>query len=202
MSFNNSQFEENEAVNSLLAKFHDKRANNAPPLGINLLEAQKIQNQGFPYWMHRSGFAPVHVMNQNQADAMAARGYVRNYTKQAYPTTLYRRNTEMVRQLIPGSTEYEMVYKHEGGVETLVVDSESAEEEARTKPTPWMCSDWFKNAADLPQVDDGPKEDPRVTIARLQERLRQAEGGEEEMTPAQKRKATLAAKAAAAESQE
>lgn len=194
MSYN-TQTDETQAVSAILAKYHDKRANNAPPLGMNLLQAVQIQNGGYPLWMHKAGYKPVHVMNANQEAALANTGYARNYRKQEYPRSLYRRNMELIRVRVEGTKETEMVPRFTDFVETVVVDSAEAEAALLAKDASWSA-----DVTNLPAVQGAPEEDPKITIARLQERLAAAEGKHEddgEMTPQEKRKATLARKAEA-----
>lgn len=191
-----SQIEETNHVSALLAKYHDKRANNAPPLGINMLQAAAIQNGGYPLWMHKQGFEPVHVMNANQEAALATNGYVRNYRKQSYPRTLYRRNMEMIRVRVEGTKETELVPRFPDHIEPIIVANADAEGKLLAKQP-----EWRSDVADLPAIQGEPEEDPRITIARLQERLAAAEGKQAddgEMSPQEKRKATLARKAAEA----
>lgn len=200
---------EQQIVKDLLAQFYDKRANNAPPLGINLLEISKAQNGGYPLTLYHSIHKPVIVDNLQQEQAIAQRGYVRNYIRHNYPRTLYRRNMATVKQRIGESKDYEDIPKFPDFVETAVANDADHEKGLKGARVPALCSAWCVDCAHLPEMEDGPAEDKDAVIARLRGQLEGLQSGGEQlpvprgaMSAAEKRKATIAAKQAAAERDE
>lgn len=196
---------EQQIVKDLLAQFYDKRANNAPPLGINLIEIARAQNNGYPRFLYHQTHPPVNVDNELQENALAQRGYVRNYIRHAFPRTLYRRNLATVRQRIGESKDYEDIPKFPDFVETAVANNADHEKSLKGARVPALCSAWCDDCAHLPDLEDGPTEDKDATIARLRGQLEGLQSGGSTlpvpsgaMSAVEKRKATIAAKQAAA----
>lgn len=162
-------------IRDLLAQFHDSRADNAMPLGIDMIEQMRGKNGGYPRFMYKDGVNAEMVTNKGQEQALAQLGYQRNYRHQAYPCTLYRRNMVMVNQRIGDSKEFEQVPKFTDNLETIVARDEDHELALKTSRTPKDCTDWVSNIADVPDVDHGPTQSAEATIAELRGRLQAME---------------------------
>jgi len=154
-------------IRDLLAQFHDSRADNAMPLGIDMIEQMRGKNGGYPRFMYKDGVNAEMVTNKGQEQALAQLGYRRNYSHQAYPATLYRRNMTMVKQRIGDSKEFEDVPKFPDHLETIIARDEDHELALKTARTPKDCTEWVSNVSEVPEVDYGPTQSPEATIAQL-----------------------------------
>lgn len=140
-----------------------------PVLMIDILEMQKARNKGFPKWMYHKELPAVQVTNREQQQAVSREfGFVEYYVPQAFPAYMYRRNMDR---------KFEDADLNSGRcgdfVEARLVKSlaelEALEKERKPKTA---VGEWFAAVTDLPPVEDGPSEDPKVTIARLQGELK------------------------------
>lgn len=194
---------EQEITRDILAQLNDNRATNELPLGIDQLDLMRGKNGGYPRDMYHSSHAPVRVTNKDQEMAMVQRGYVRNYIKHAYPKMIFRRNLTTVKKRIGETKEYEDAPKFDDFVETRVVSSQEQERSALAERAPRGCSQWVSDHADLPPISDETAGDKDATIYRLQGKIEALEGKPEqrEMTPTEKRLATMAANKAKASEQ-
>jgi hypothetical protein len=163
--------QERQIVKDLLAQFFDARANNATPLGVDMLEQMRGKNGGYPRFLYHSVHEPVQVTNKEQETALSQRGYVRDYRRHNYPRTLYRRNLNTVKTRILDSKEFEDVPKFPDFVETIVARTKEHEEEIANQRTPDKCSAWVDDMSLLPEIDSGPGESKDATIARLRGQL-------------------------------
>ena len=158
-------------VRAILAQFSDSRADNEMPLGINIIEQMRGKNGGFPRFMYHRTEAPQQVTNRSQQEQLAKMGYVVYYVRHDFPCTLYRRNMETLKQRIGESKEFEDVPKFPDFVETISAKSQEHMETLMTNRVPAKCSAWVQNCAELPEVDNGPTEDPQAVIAQLRGQL-------------------------------
>jgi hypothetical protein len=170
---------EQDRVRSLLARFDNPGANNAPVLGINIERMQIAKNGGYPKWLYHREFDAVQVKNMAQEQALADDGYYDGYRHKEWPRQAYRRNWKKEARAIPGTREFEAVPKFEDFIETRIVDFPAAFEELQSEALPHNCSPWVLNIKDLPNVPDADTEDPAVTIARLQGQLEAMQGADQ-----------------------
>ena len=168
---------QSQEVRDLLAQFNDSRADNALPLGIDMIEQMRGKNNGYPRWMHKAGVEPVMVTNQPQEAALAGIGYSRHYRHQSYPCTLYRRNAATVKVRIGESKEYEDQPKFADFIETTVAKTAEDEERLKAARVPQGCSAWMNDVTALPELDEKPEESPEATIARLRGQIESLTAG-------------------------
>lgn len=125
--------------------------NNEPDLAINQLRQMVARNKGFPCHLYHPVLDPVVVINSAQKKALMAQGYVENYIHKDYPRMLFKRNMD---------PKFEV----EEFIEKRVVKDAVAEKTL-------LAQGWANSPADCEPLAPEAEEDPKVTIARLQERL-------------------------------
>jgi len=123
------------------------------PLAHDINEMQRLKNKGFPLHMYHATLEPRSAINDAQKQLLIGKGYGLNYKHKDYPCMIYRRNMQLK-------------FKADSFVESRKVETK----EERTK-----LSDWVNSPAELESLPDAPIEDPRVIIARLEERLANVE---------------------------
>ena len=123
------------------------------PLAHDINEMQRLKNKGFPLHMYHATLEPRIAINDAQKQLLAGKGYGLNYKHKDFPCMVFRRNMELK-------------FKADSFVEARTVATEAE----RAK-----LSDWVDSPAELEALPDAPIEDPRVIIARLEERLANVE---------------------------
>lgn len=181
----NAQQERQAEIDVLMKQYDNPKATNKPVLMINIIRQQLAKNEGLPKWMYHADLAPQHVRNDDQENALRGQGYGLNYVLQSYPAFVFRRNMDPKFEKAdpvsgaPGDFIEMRQVKDEAALATLM----------QQRPPKTAIGTWGKYA-DLPPAEDGPAEDPKVTIARLQGQLIAAQGGQEiEPRPGKKGKA-------------
>ena len=180
-----TQAELQAEVKRLMEQYEHPAANNAPILMIDIIEQQKARNMGYPKWMYHPTLEPQHVKNKEQERVIAAQGYKTVYIPQEYPLYVFRRNMDPkfedpnASSGQPGGFVEQRLIRNAGQFEALA-------KEAKPKT---VVGDWCRELSDLPPVAEGPKEDPAVTIARLQGELA---ARKQEDEPKRRRNATEA----------
>lgn len=167
---------EQEITRNILAELNDNRATNQLPLGVDQIDLMRGKNGGYPRDMYHAIHAPIRVTNRDQETAMAQRGYTRNYIKHAYPKTIFRRNTQTIKQRIGETKEYEDVPKFTDFVETRVVLSAEHEKASLAERAPRGCSAWTTEYASLPAVSDETAGDKDAELQRLRGKVEALEG--------------------------
>jgi hypothetical protein len=167
---------EQEITRDILNQLNDNRATNQLPLGIDQLDLMRGKNGGYPRDMYHATHEPIRVTNRDQEAAMSQRGYVRNYIKHAYPKTIFRRNSQTVKQRIGDTKEFEDVAKFTDFVETRVVLSADHEKASLAERAPRGCSAWMTEYAALPPVSDETAGDKDAELMRLRGKVEALEG--------------------------
>lgn len=138
-------------------------------LGINQLPLMRAKNNGYPIDMYH----PVHDMRkalkEEEELALAGMGYSRQYTRKEYPKAMFRRN--MDPKFEPAFDAASTLQTNIGFVEERTVRSADEEKALRAMKPKANQSIWFEKVTDIPEIEDGPTEDPKVTIARLEGEL-------------------------------
>jgi hypothetical protein len=154
-------------VKRLMEQYEHPAATNEPILMIDIMQQQQARNMGYPKWMYHETLEPQHVKNRDQERAIAAQGYKTAYIFKHFPTFVFRRNMEK---------KFEEP-NHASGQpgdfieQRLVQSAEHWEALQKERKPKTVVGDWCRELAELPPVAEGPKEDPAVTIARLQGEL-------------------------------
>lgn len=157
----------NAEVEKVLAKFAQKGITNKPVLAVNLLRMQQLRNDGFPLHMYHETLQPQIVQNESQREALVDMGYGERYIRHNWPAFLFRRNMDKKFDLPnpskgdPGDFIEARVFKSQADL-----DAESGKRAPKT-----AVGGWVPKVTMLPAIEDGPSEDPKVTIARLQGEL-------------------------------
>ena len=148
---------------------NDPNTSTAIQLGVDILEMERGKNGGYPRDLYHPHLDPVRVTNRAQEQALAAKGYARNYVHKHYPKMLYRRSSD------PRWTEF-------GGIESRTIKSETAEK-SLISANP---GEWADNVVDLAPLAGVPTEDPKLAIARLEGQLAEARAAAAAQSKAEK----------------
>lgn len=138
-------------------------------LGINIRAMMLAKNNGYPVDMFHENMAPRQAMNAKDESALAQHGYRRQWTAKEYPKALFRRN--MAAKFEPRFDPATGIQTNISFVEERAVRTEKEERELRAMKPAKGQSLWFETLGEIPDIEDGPAEDPQVTIARLQGEL-------------------------------
>jgi hypothetical protein len=159
--------EQQQEIQRILAQYDNPAATNEPVLMIDIIAQQQARNMGFPKWLYHSHLEPVQIKNKEQENALRKEGYTTNYIHRSFPAFVFRRNMEAKFE------DADMLSGAPGDfIEQRMVKSQEAfvalgkERKPRT-----VIGDWCFDLSELPPIAEGPKEDPAVTIARLQGQL-------------------------------
>lgn len=147
-----------QEIQETLRSLQNPKVNNKPVLGVNVLEHQRARNGGYPLHMYHESLDPVAVLNEDQEQAMAERGYVRHYVRREYPKWKFRRNLDPKFQ----GDDY---------VEARLVRSREAEQDLLKHRGPQGCGPWVNSALDIEPLPDSMHEPAEVKIARLEGEL-------------------------------
>lgn len=152
-------------------------------LGINQLPIMRAKNNGYPVDMYHESMAMRQAFKEEEEMALSQQGYQRQYILKEYPKALFRRN--MAAQYEPQFDPSTKLQVNNAFVEEMVCRDEKHERELRLmKPKPGQ-SEWFEKITDVPELEDGPLEDPKITIARL---MGQVEGLQAEVAKPKKKR--------------
>ena len=158
--------EQQDAIKALMAQYEHNEATSEPILMINILEKQKAMNEGFPKWMYHATLAPVQVINSKQEAAVRGEGYSRAYIPQSFPAFVFRRNMD------PKFENADPVIGSPGDfIEMRSVKSQADMDELLKQRSPKTVIGGWCEYEQLPAATEGPSEDPKITIARLQGQL-------------------------------
>lgn len=153
-----------EYVKELMAKYAHEGVTNKPVLMSDLMELNRIRNSGYPLWMYHATALPQMVINQGQMEALRTIGYrPQIYIHHDFPAMFLRRNMD------PKFAESPLG-EHIEGFTAKDQAALDAAQKARKPKT--VVGGWVATVAELPEIEDGPAEDPKVTIARLEGELK------------------------------
>ena len=130
-----------------------KGTSDSIPLAHDIAEMQRLKNKHFPMHMYHDTLEPRVAINGAQKDLLIGKGYGQNYKHKDFPCMVFRRNMELK-------------FQGDAFVESRTVNTKAERDK---------LSDWVESPAELAPLPDAPVEDPRVVIARLEERLANAE---------------------------
>jgi hypothetical protein len=145
---------------------------NKPVLGIFLAAQMQAKRMGFPKHMYHATLAPRLALDEIEEEAYNNQGYTTQYIPREYPKFLYRRN--MDPRYEPHFDRATNILTNEPYVEGREVKDEHAEKLLRTMKPKAGQSVWYTSVAEINDkepIQDGPEEDPAVTIARLEGEL-------------------------------
>lgn len=140
-----------------------------PILMIDILDQQRARNKGYPKWLYHAEKEPVQVQNSAQETALKREmGYANAYIPQFFPAYMHRRNMD---------PKFEMPDLDRGRcgdfIESrLVAKQQDLDALLKERKSKTVIGEWCQEVAQLPAVEEGPSEDPKVTIARLEGQLR------------------------------
>lgn len=146
-------------------------------LGINQLPLMRARNNGYPVDMYHPTLEMRQALKEEEELTLANMGYRRAYIEKRYPKALFRRN--MAAKFEPKFDAPTGIQLNNSFVEEITCRDEKHERELRLMKTrPGQVSEWFERITDIPELEDGPAEDPKITIAHL---MGQIEGLQAEM---------------------
>jgi hypothetical protein len=135
-------------------------------LGINQVQMMKAKRNGYPVDMYHEKFEMRQALKAEEEQALQLLGYQRQYIPKLYPKVLHRRN--MDAKFEPTFEEGIGLQLTNSFVQSITVRDEKHEKEVRAMKTKPGVSIWYESLAELPEIEDGPTEDPKVTQARLE----------------------------------
>ncbi len=135
-------------------------------LWINNRNMMIAKAGGYPVDLYHPNLESRQALKEEEESALAAMGYTRKWINKEYPKPLFRRN--MAKQYEPKFDPATGIQLSAAFVEERVVRKPEDEAVLRRMKGGVGLSDWFDKITDLPEIEDGPSEDPSVTIARLQ----------------------------------
>lgn len=138
-------------------------------LGINQIPIMRARSNGYPIWLYHETLEARQAFKEEEEQALVVLGYRREYIAKAYPKTLFRRN--MDARFEPRFDKATGIQENHSFVEERCARDAKQEKELRLMKPKNGQSDWVEKLADLPELADGPTENPMVTIARLQGEL-------------------------------
>lgn len=133
-------------------------------LGINMLAMMKAKNDGYPKDMYHASHEMRQALKEEEEIALATIGYQLQYIPRAYPKAMFRRN--MAPKFEPQFDPATGIPTNNPFVEERTARTEQDEKTLRAMKPGKGQSAWFERFTDLPEIEDGPSEDPAVTIAR------------------------------------
>lgn len=141
-------------------------------LGINAIPLMRAKHNGYPVDMYHPTLAMRQAYKEEEEQALAQVGYQRQYIAKAYPKAMFRRS--MAPKFEPQFDAATGIQTNLGFVEEVHCRDAEHEKMLRAMHPKKGESAWFYRFVDIPTLDDGPFEDPAVTIARLQGQLAEA----------------------------
>lgn len=138
-------------------------------LGINQIAILRAKNNGYPVDMHHPTMEMRQAFKEEEEMALGQLGYQRAYIPKQYPKALFRRN--MAPKFEPQFDLATQIQTNHAFVEERTVRNEQEEKALRLMKPKKGESEWFEAIAALPPIEDGPSEDPKVTIARMEGEL-------------------------------
>lgn len=134
-------------------------------LGINQIPLMRAKNNGYPVDMYHPTLEMRQALKEEEEAALAEMGYQRQYIPKEYPKALFRRN--MDAKFEPQFDAATNQQTNHSFVEERTARNADEEKALRKMKPKHGQSEWFEKITDLPELDDGPTEDPAVTIANL-----------------------------------
>lgn len=157
-------------VDRFLQEARDSRSRENPRvLAINQIAMMKAKRNGYPVDMYHDSFDMRQAFKPEEEQTLSEMGYRREYIAKQYPKTLHRRN--MDAKFEPTFEEGSGLQLTNSFVQSTTVTSEKHEKEIRAIKPKAGQSIWYETLAELPPVEDGPSEDPAITIARQEGEL-------------------------------
>lgn len=135
-------------------------------LGINQIPLMRAKNNGYPVDMFHESLEMRQAMREEEEMALANMGYQRQYIPKEYPKALFRRN--MAPKYEPQFDPSTNLQTNNAFVEEVVCRDPKQEKTLRLMKVGPGLSEWFEKITDIPELEDGPTEDPKVTIARME----------------------------------
>lgn len=142
---------------------------NPKVLGINMVAMMRAKNMGYPVDMHHPTLEMRQAYKEEDESALAQAGYSRNFIKKEYPKVLFRRTAD--KKFEPKIDPATKMVTNNPFVEEVTAKSAEDEVRLRSMKLKHGQSEWCERITDLPEMEDGPVEDPQVTIARLRGQL-------------------------------
>lgn len=134
-------------------------------LGINQIPLMRAKNNGYPIDMHHPTLEMRQALKEEEEMALVNMGYQRQYIPKEYPKALFRRN--MAPKYEPQFDPTTNLQVNNAFVEEVVCRDETHEKTLRLMKVKPGQSEWCEKITDLPELEDGPQEDPAITIAHL-----------------------------------
>lgn len=154
-------------VDAFMAEIRTRPKKPAPlPLAIRQHRMMVEKNAGYPKHMFHASLDPRLALSEEEEEALRQMGYGDQYIPRTYPKFLHRRN--MDAKFEPHFDPATGILQNEPFVETRLVRSPEEEKVLQLMKPKNGQSDWFDELALLPPIEDGPEEDPAITIANLQ----------------------------------
>ena len=152
-------------VDRFLKEARDSTGHENPRvLAINQIAMMRAKRNGYPVDMYHESFDMRQAFKPEEEQALSEMGYQRQYIHKLYPKVLHRRNMD---------TKFEPVFDESGAfqmsntfVQSITVRDAVHEKEMRAIKPKQGQSIWYETLAELPAVEDGPAEDPNITMAR------------------------------------
>ncbi len=141
-------------------------------LGINQIPIMRAKSNGYPIDMHHPTMEMRMAMKEEEEMALSSIGYGRQYILKTYPKAMFRRN--MAVNFEPKFDIATQLQTNNSFVEERTVRTEQEEKALRLMKPKIGQSLWFDKITDIPEIEEGPAEDPLVTIANLRGALEQA----------------------------
>lgn len=157
-------------VDRVLARFAQKGISTStkPVLQINLDRQMLARNNGYPKHMYHAILTPQIVLNDEQEQGIRELGYTEVYVFRSWPAFVFRRNMDPK-------------FKDDDFVEARQVENQAGLERLRKeRKSETAVGDWLPEIVDLVPIAEKAKEDPLVTIARLQGQLTELTRGRDD----------------------
>jgi hypothetical protein len=145
-------------VEAIMTKLRPAKKSNPQILGINQIQIQKAQQQGYPKHMYHSTLDPVIALNEDQAAELQMIGYTETYEFRQFPMCIFRRNfaPRFGLKLDPGTKE---PLNHEF-VEERIVKTKAQYDDAHKEPLRNGKGKWYDKISELLEAEPLPSETP------------------------------------------
>lgn len=153
-------------VQAIMNQLRPPKNANPRILAINQRAMQTAKQNGYPKHLYHANLDPVLALTEDQEEELMQLGYQPHYIRHDYPKMLYRRN--MDPKLGPQIDKSTGKVANNPFIEEVMVRSKEAEDSLMKAKIPNGCGQWYARFVDVPELPEGPAEDPAVTIARLE----------------------------------
>jgi hypothetical protein len=165
------QYTDFERVQSIMSSLKPPKAGNPRILVIDQAPLIKAKNGGYPIWLYHHTLEAQYVTREDQQLELEKMGYTTTYIPHLYPRTMFRRNMDPkydAKLDVPTG-----LYQGNAFVEERIVKDEAHEKRLLGEKYhgKYKVGPWVYRLTDIEPLNEGPGEDPAVTIARLEGQL-------------------------------